>query len=80
LPDGPAFLNQLTKHLTPVEWGGTQDYPLPKNYTIFGQVTGQTDLQVLDKIASVPVKASPSGEPSVPTQEVKITGVDISEK
>ncbi len=57
-----------------------QDYGLPRNYTIFGQVTGQDDLAVLDKIANVPVKASPRGEMSVPTQEVRITGVDIAEQ
>ena len=56
------------------------DYPLPKNYTIFGQVTGQQDLETLDKIANVPVRAGPTGEASVPTQEVRITGIDIGEK
>ncbi len=57
------------------------DYPLPKNYTIFGQVTGKVDLEVLDKIAGVPVRPDPrSGENSVPTQDVLITGVDITEK
>jgi len=57
-----------------------QDYPLAKNYTIFGQVTGKPDLEVLDKIASVPVKASPSGEMSAPTQDIRILSVEVAEK
>ncbi len=58
-----------------------QDYPLPKKYTIFGQVTDQGSLAVLDKILDTPVKPNPdTGEMSVPTQEVVITSVDISEK
>ena len=57
------------------------DYALPKNYTIFGQVTGEKDLEVLDKIANVPVKANPAtGEMSAPTQDILITSVDITEK
>ena len=56
------------------------DYPLPKNYTIFGQVTDANSLATLDKIANTPVKAGPTGEPSVPTQDVRITGADIAEK
>lgn len=56
------------------------DYPLPKNYTIFGQITGKQDLEVLDKIAATPVRPGPTGEASVPTQDVLITSVDISEK
>ncbi len=56
------------------------DYPLPKNYTIFGQVTDAASLEILDKIASVPVGRSQTGEMSVPQQEVLITGVDITEK
>ncbi len=56
------------------------DYPLPKNYTIFGQLTGQASFDTLDKIANVPVQASARGEMSVPTVDVRITGVDIAEK
>ncbi len=57
------------------------DYRLPPNYTIFGQVTDQAGLSTLDKIASVPVNPDPrTGEKSVPTQDVRITSVDISEK
>ncbi len=56
------------------------DYNLQPNYTIFGQVTDQQSLDVLDKIANVPVTRSPSGENSAPTQDVRITSVDITEK
>lgn len=55
-----------------------QDYPLPKNYTIFGITTDGLD--VIDNIANVPVSANPStGEPSTPTEEVTIIGIDITE-
>jgi peptidylprolyl isomerase len=51
---------------------------LPKKYTIFGKVTNGLD--VLDKIASVPVGNTPRGEPSLPSQDVKITKVAIQER
>jgi cyclophilin family peptidyl-prolyl cis-trans isomerase len=51
---------------------------LPKTYTIFGKVSGGFD--VLDAIASVPVTASPQGEPSVPQEIVKIQRVRIDEQ
>jgi cyclophilin family peptidyl-prolyl cis-trans isomerase len=50
---------------------------LPKNYTVFGQVT--QGLETLDAIAGVPVGPSPSGERSKPTAEVKIQSVTIEE-
>jgi cyclophilin family peptidyl-prolyl cis-trans isomerase len=53
---------------------------LPKNYTIFGQVTDEKSLETLDKIANVPVTGSRVGEMSVPTEDVRITGVEIEEK
>jgi cyclophilin family peptidyl-prolyl cis-trans isomerase len=53
---------------------------LPKNYTIFGEVTDETSLETLDKIASVQVTASRTGEMSVPAEDVRITGVDVEEK
>ena len=56
------------------------DYPLPKNYTIFGQVTDADSLATLDKIANTPVTTSPTGEKSVPTEDIRITSVDIQEK
>jgi peptidylprolyl isomerase len=52
--------------------------PLPKNYVIFGKVVSGMD--VVDKIANVPVRSSPQGEPSVPTQDVRITDVVIEEQ
>src|SRR5579875_3437734 len=55
-----------------------EDYPLPPNYTIFGKLT--SGLDVLDKIASVPVTAGRGGEMSVPTQDVRIESISISEK
>jgi peptidylprolyl isomerase len=52
---------------------------LPPSYTIFGQVTQGID--VVDKIASVPVAAaSGRGEASVPQQDVRITKVAILEQ
>jgi len=55
-----------------------QDYPLSKNYVIFGQVI--TGLEVLDKIATAPVKTSPTGENSQPINPVSLTLVEIIEK
>jgi cyclophilin family peptidyl-prolyl cis-trans isomerase len=49
---------------------------LPPNYTIFGKLTGGLD--ALDKIASVPVGSSPSGESSVPQTDVRIVKVTIA--
>jgi cyclophilin family peptidyl-prolyl cis-trans isomerase len=51
--------------------------PLPKNYTIFGRVTD--GMSVVDAIANTPVRPSPQGEQSVPTEDVRITHVDIQE-
>ncbi len=51
---------------------------LPKKYTIFGTVVGGLD--IVDKIASVPVKASPSVEASSPAVDVHIDKVTIEEK
>ncbi len=51
---------------------------LPKSYTIFGRVTDGID--VVDKIASSPVKTSPSGEQSSPSVDLHIDKVTIEEK
>lgn len=48
------------------------------NYTVFGKVTNGMD--VVQKIADTPVKASPRGELSVPTETVTINSVKITEK
>src|SRR5664279_432533 len=48
------------------------------NYTIFGQVDSGMD--VVNKIASVPVGPSPSGEVSAPTTPVLMKSIEIQEK
>ncbi|RKD26825.1 hypothetical protein BEP19_16675 [Ammoniphilus oxalaticus] len=48
------------------------------NYTIFGRVIEGED--VLDQLASTPVKAGPTGEPSQPTEEVYIKQIVIEEE
>ena len=53
------------------------DAGLPKNYTIFGQVT--TGLDTVDAIAAVPVTAGNGGERSKPTETIKMESVTISE-
>ena len=53
------------------------DYALPKNYVIFGQIT--KGIEVVDAIATAPVKPSPNGELSDPVNPVKIISVDINE-
>ena len=54
------------------------DYPLDKDYTIFGKVT--EGLEVLDAIANVPVAANARGELSAPQEEVLITDITITEQ
>ena len=49
------------------------DRPLPKQYTIFGQVT--SGMETVDAIASAPT--APGGEASKPVEPVQITGVEI---
>jgi len=51
---------------------------LPKNYTIFGQVTGGMD--IVKKIGEAPVTSSRSGEMSSPTVDVHIDSITIEEK
>ncbi len=53
-----------------------QDYPLPKNYVIFGHIT--SGLDVVDVIATAPVEMSPSGEQSKPVTPVKIRSVVVT--
>lgn len=55
------------------------DYPLPKNYVIFGQV--ESGLETIDKIATAAVKVNPgSGEVSSPVDPVKMLSVRVEEK
>ncbi|MBI4029467.1 MAG: peptidylprolyl isomerase [Candidatus Blackburnbacteria bacterium] len=55
-----------------------QDYALPKNYVIFGQVV--EGIEVVDKIAEAPVTMSSSGENSKPVAPVTVKSVDITEQ
>jgi len=54
-----------------------QDYNLPKNYVIFGQVT--SGLEVVDKIANSPVGANSSTEQSKPLTPITLDKVEILE-
>ena len=53
-----------------------QDYPLPPNYTIFGQVTDGLD--VLDKIATTPTGPGRGGQ-DTPRTPVTINSIKIDE-
>jgi cyclophilin family peptidyl-prolyl cis-trans isomerase len=55
-----------------------KDYQLPKNYVIFGKVTGGMD--VVDKIATASVEMNAFGEESKPVSPVVINSVEIIEK
>lgn len=54
------------------------DYPLPKNYVIFGKVV--RGIEVVDKIATAPVVANSSGELSKPVKPVTINSIEIIEQ
>ena len=53
------------------------DYPLPKNYVIFGRVVEGMD--VVDAIATAPVEKNAMGELSKPVSPVKISSVETLE-
>lgn len=55
-----------------------QDNPLPKNYTIFGELTDGAD--TLDAIANAPVGPSGRGEMSVPQEPLVLESVEIVTK
>lgn len=55
-----------------------QDYDLPKNYVIFGEVI--EGMNVVDQIATTEVTQSPTGENSKPVNPVKVKSVKISKK
>lgn len=55
-----------------------KDYPLPKNYVIFGELT--TGLDALDVIANTPVIDNGMGETSKPTEDILINSLTIEEK
>lgn len=52
-----------------------KDYPLQKDYVIFGHVI--QGIEVVDKIAEAPVSPSSGGEGSTPMKPVKILSVEI---
>ncbi|MBN1263098.1 MAG: peptidylprolyl isomerase [Candidatus Pacebacteria bacterium] len=54
-----------------------QDYPLPKNYVIFGRVA--EGMEVVDRIAEAPTKPSPSGENSIPVNPITVRTIEIIE-
>lgn len=55
-----------------------KDMSLPKDYVIFGKVTGDESLSVVDKIAETPVKQGAFGnEASTPTEDVTIQSIEI---
>ncbi len=58
------------------------DYPLPKNYVIFGSIdpADTASLATLDTIATALVTTSGTGETSKPTQPVHIQSVTIDER
>jgi cyclophilin family peptidyl-prolyl cis-trans isomerase len=58
-----------------------KDYPLPKNYVIFGQIdpTDTESLKTLDAIAETQVTVSSSGEMSKPSEEVRIVRVTVED-
>lgn len=54
------------------------DYPLPKNYVIFGHVINGID--VVDEIANAKVEISSSGELSKPISPVIVKSIEIRER
>ncbi len=51
------------------------DYPLPKNYTIFGKVIN--GIEVVDKIAKSKVTSNVFGERSSPIEPVTVESIEI---
>jgi cyclophilin family peptidyl-prolyl cis-trans isomerase len=58
------------------------DYPLPKNYVIFGSIVeGDAEsFKTLDAIATTPTSLSMMGEQSKPVDAVTVESVTIEEK
>lgn len=58
------------------------DYPLPKNYVIFGGIesTDSESLKTLDTIATTPTSLSMMGEQSKPIEPVTVESITIVEK
>ncbi|MFC1647138.1 peptidylprolyl isomerase [Patescibacteria group bacterium] len=58
-----------------------KDYPLPKNYVIFGSIEDgdSNSYEVLDSIATVKTTDNGTGEESKPTEEIVINSIEIIE-
>jgi len=58
------------------------NYPLPKNYVIFGSIDlkDADSLKTLDALGNTPVTTSSSGEQSKPTEALTLRSVTILEK
>jgi cyclophilin family peptidyl-prolyl cis-trans isomerase len=55
------------------------DNPLPPNYVIFGMISDEESLLVVDAIADTPVSTSKSGEESDPLEDIIIESITILE-
>jgi cyclophilin family peptidyl-prolyl cis-trans isomerase len=55
------------------------NYPLPKNYTIFGKIVGDAGFKTLDAIAGTET-VSNGFEKSTPKEKTFITSIEIIEK
>lgn len=55
------------------------DVQLPPDYSIFGKVTDKASLATVDEIAGVEVEPGPNGEPSSPTETVRIRTAKLVE-
>lgn len=55
-----------------------QDYQLPKNYVIFGNVV--EGMEVVDAIAETPVISNSFGEQSTPIEPVSVQSVETTEE
>lgn len=58
------------------------DYPLPKNYVIFGKIIDgdEASIKTLDAIANTAVSESSSGEQSKPVEQILIANISIEQK
>lgn len=58
----------------------TKDTQLPKQYVIFGQLSGDDSFSTLDTIAATPVGPNATGENSTPQTPVVINSIEIFEE
>ena len=57
-----------------------QNYPLPRDYVIFGKVTDESSLKVVDAIAEAPVTTNSFGQNTQPKEDIVVNSVDISNR